>query len=76
MSVSIRMPWDREELLLWEIVGMNHYRTPAGARHLFVAMTREGLCIRAEGGIEALVFEQLARQANEMEEEITRCKLQ
>lgn len=66
MSASIRMPWDRDELILWSIVGMNHYWMD-GRRHLFVAMTWENHCIRAEGVSEALVFETLAKQAKRVE---------
>lgn len=56
------MPWDRVELRGWSIVGMNHYRV-AGVRNLFVAMTKDGMCITAEGPGERWVWKDLARKA-------------
>lgn len=35
----------------WDIVGMNHYHV-AGKKFLFVAMTKDGICIKEEGPIE------------------------
>jgi hypothetical protein len=57
------LPWRRLELLDWDIVGMNHYWVN-GTRFLFVAMTKEGRCVRAEGSDEADVFEALATLAH------------
>lgn len=63
----IGMPWDRPELRGWSIVGMNHYHIPneAGVREkrLFVAMTKDGRCVVAEGPDESLVFDEIARKA-------------
>lgn len=56
------MPWDRVELRGWSIVGMNHYRV-AGVRNLFVAMTKDGRCITAEGSHENMVWKDLAAKA-------------
>ncbi len=56
------MPWDRVELRGWSIVGMNHYHV-GGARQLFVAMTKGGRCITAEGSNEVNVWKDLAMAA-------------
>lgn len=56
------MPWDRPELVGWDIIGMNHYSV-RGTRRLFVAMVKEGQAIRAEGPNEHAVFAELARLA-------------
>lgn len=59
------MIWQEGPLYRWDIVGMNHYRV-AGERYLFVAMSREGLLIKAEGPEPHAVFADLARQANKL----------
>ena len=56
------LPWNHIVLRPWSIVGMNHYHRD-GRRHLFVAMTKDGRCIKAEGWDEALVFERLIAMA-------------
>lgn len=56
------MPWDRVELRGWSIVGMNHYHV-GGIRRLFVAMTKDGRCIKAEGVYEPNVWRDLAALA-------------
>lgn len=56
------MPWDRVELRGWSIVGMNHYHV-GGIRRLFVAMTKDGHCIKAEGTYEPNVWKDLAAAA-------------
>lgn len=56
------LPWNHPALRAWSIVGMNHYHLE-GQRRLFVAMTKEGRCIKAEGVDEAWVFERLIAQA-------------
>ena len=59
------MPWNRQELIGWSIVGMNHYHVK-GARYLFCAMTKGDICITAEGGYEHEVFDELARKAEDI----------
>jgi hypothetical protein len=56
--------WNLPPLAEWSIVGMNHYRA-AGARNLFVAMSKDGRLIKSEGADEDLVFADLIRQATE-----------
>jgi len=58
----IQMPWNIDALKEWSIVGMNHYSI-GGEKRLFVAMTLEGICIKAEGADERAVFEKLAQEA-------------
>jgi hypothetical protein len=42
------LPWRVPPLDEWSIVGMNHFHVD-GMRLLFVAMTRDGKCIKVEG---------------------------
>jgi hypothetical protein len=56
------LPWNCPELRDWSIVGMNHYMK-GGARHLFVAMTRDGVCIKSEDVDERYVWFYLRRKA-------------
>lgn len=56
------MPWSESPLSTFSIVGMNHYHANGG-RRLFVAMTRFGKCIKAEGADEREVFADLLKQA-------------
>jgi len=56
------MPWSDLVAGGWTIVGCNHYRV-RGVLHLFVAMTRLGRCITAEGPDEDEVFAALQRYA-------------
>jgi hypothetical protein len=42
------LPWLDADLIGWDICGMNHYHM-SGERLLFVAITRGGVCLRAEG---------------------------
>ena len=65
------LPCNVPELRDWSIVGMNHFRQ-GGERHLFVAMTRAGRCIVAEGEDEAGVFRSLASQARALERTLER----
>jgi hypothetical protein len=57
-----RTPWADLYMAGWRIVGMNHCRL-AGAWNLYVAMTRDGRCIQAEGADEMGVFDSLRRLA-------------
>ena len=41
-------PWNRSLLKEWDIVGMNHFHV-LGERFIFVAMTKDGHCIKEEG---------------------------
>jgi hypothetical protein len=65
------LPWNVPELRDWSIVGMNHFRQ-GGERHLFVAMTRSGRCIVAEGDDEYVVFRWLAHQAEALKRTMER----
>jgi len=56
------LPWDKPPLDEWSIVGMNHYHVH-GHRSLFVAMVKNGVCIKAEGPSDELVFINLRHQA-------------
>ena len=51
-------PWAQGVLKDWTIVGMNHYHQN-GERRLFVAMTKDGKCIKAEGKDNKLIWEYL-----------------
>ena len=63
-----RMPWDHPALESWMICGMNHYRFK-GSTFLFVSMTKNGRCIKAEGP-DIEVFKSLVKQAeNEASDE-------
>jgi len=59
------LPWTEPPLNDWSIVGMNHYRDGGGCKCLYVAMVKDGQCIKAEGPCEELIFINLKRQANE-----------
>lgn len=71
MADDTGLPWNRGALQFWAIVGMNHYWPPAdsesGLRHLFVAMTCKGMCIKEEGPDESAVFERLEAKAVALE---------
>ena len=56
------LPWNCPELRDWSIVGMNHYMQ-GGARHLFVAMTKDGVCIKSEDCDERYVWFYLRQKA-------------
>lgn len=57
-------PWKKGVLADWDIVGMNHYYEK-GVRRLFVAMVRDGRCIKVEGPDEELVWQNLAYKATQ-----------
>ena len=50
----------------WSIVGMNHY-FKGGERCLFVAMTKDGRCIKAEGPDDARIWLDLVKQAERID---------
>jgi hypothetical protein len=56
------MPWMTKYLRWWRIVGMNHYDVN-GASRLFVAMTWNSFCIKAEGRDEQALWDNLSDQA-------------
>lgn len=58
------LPWHLPPLDEWEIVGMNHYHQN-GSRRLFVAMVREGHCIKAEGPDTIMLWDELRHKAEE-----------
>ncbi len=55
-------PWMMKPLDEWSIVGMNHY-TVNGDRRLFVAMEKDGRCIKAEGADDEYLWNRLWHQA-------------
>ncbi|GAG86141.1 unnamed protein product [marine sediment metagenome] len=59
------LPWTEPPLDEWSIVGMNHYYVQGG-KCLFVAMAKDGICIKAEGPSPELVFISLRQQAKKM----------
>jgi hypothetical protein len=63
-------PWNALPLEDWAIVGMNHYFVH-GQRHLFVAMIKDGRCIKAEGINEQQVFADLCTAAEELKKRPT-----
>jgi hypothetical protein len=62
MDTTVGLPWTVPPLNQWSIVGMNHYHVN-GDRCLFVAMVKDGLCIKEEGPDSALLWLRLAQQA-------------
>jgi hypothetical protein len=61
--VSIpKMPWQQGPLDEWLIVGMNHY-VADGQRRLFVAMVRDGRCIKEEGPDDQYLWNRLWHKA-------------
>lgn len=59
------MPWEHPDLRDWSIAGMNHYDID-GVKHIFVAMTKDGLCIQAEGTSTEQVFNALRARARKL----------
>jgi hypothetical protein len=55
-------PWNYPELKDWSIVGMNHYHINK-VRFLFVAMTKDGNCIKVEEIDDRFAWEALKRKA-------------
>ena len=58
----MQFPWQARLLNEWAIVGMNHYHIN-GERHLFVAMVKNGHCIKEEGKDDEYLWNRLCRQA-------------
>lgn len=56
-------PWKLKPLDEWSIVGMNHYHVN-GKRQLFVAMTKDGQCITAEGDDDEYLWNRLWHAAD------------
>jgi len=56
-------PWQDPVLREWSIVGMNHYHTLNGQRRLFVAMVKDGHCIKEEGADDEYLWNRLCHQA-------------
>lgn len=65
----MKQPWDRPELKGWHIVGMNHYRcTDIDQRwRLYVAMVKDGRCIKEEGLDTPMIWMALAQKAQREE---------
>lgn len=62
LELQREFPWRRHPLSAWSIVGMNHYHVD-GQRRLFVAMTKDGECIKAEGPDDGRVWVRLGEMA-------------
>jgi hypothetical protein len=61
----MNFPWQQRPLDSWSIVGMNHYHV-AGKRFLFVAMTKDGVCITEEGLDDQYLWNRLWHKANKI----------
>lgn len=55
-------PWMMKPLDEWAIVGMNHYHVD-GKRRLFVAMVKNGACIKEEGPDDVYLWNRLWHKA-------------
>jgi hypothetical protein len=55
-------PWKYGPLDEWAIVGMNHYFVN-GKKMLFVAMMKDGRCIKSEGEDDEYLWNRLWHQA-------------
>ena len=55
-------PWAIKPLDEWSIVGMNHYHVN-GERFLFVALTKNGVCITEEGKDDEYLWNRLWNKA-------------
>ena len=64
-------PWLQAPLDQWSIVGMNHYHV-AGERRLFVAMVRDGRCIKEEGTDDQYLWNRLWHKASTDSGEVKR----
>lgn len=60
-------PWRLKPLDEWSIVGMSHYHVghADNRTRLFVAMTKDGLCITEEGLDDVYLWNRLWRKAVE-----------
>ncbi len=58
-----RAPWHDLLLSEWSIVGMNHYHVN-GERFLFVALCKDGYCIKEEGRDDKYLWNRLWHKAN------------
>lgn len=56
-------PWMMPPLDKWSICGMNHYHV-GGEKRLFVAMTKDGKCIKQEGDNTWAIWNNLALLAD------------
>ncbi len=63
---ELMFPWERKPLDEWAIAGMNHYFVE-GVKHLYVLMVRQGVCIKAEGPSDLIVWEELQARALKMD---------
>lgn len=68
-NYEMYLPWKEPPLDEWSIVGMNHYCDSGASKCLFVAMVKDGKCIKAEGPSSELVFINLKGQAKEIADE-------
>lgn len=56
------LPWQEGPLKYWLICGMNHYHVD-GIKHLFVSMTKDGVCIKEEGVDTVHLWDRLIEKA-------------
>lgn len=64
-----KLPWKIGPLNKWSICGMNHYHVN-GERFLFVAMTKDGICIKEEGKDDKYLWNRLWHQADKLNGEV------
>lgn len=55
-------PWKQKPLDEWSIIGMNHYYV-SGQRFLFVALAKDGRCIKEEGRDDEYLWNRLWHKA-------------
>ena len=58
----MKMPWMQAPLDQWSIIGMSHYYVN-GERFLFVAMAKDGRCIKEEGCDDEYLWNRLWHKA-------------
>lgn len=64
----MKAPWHDKGFDGWLIVGMNHYSVN-GRVQLFVALTKNGRCIKEEGNDDEYLWNRLWHKAREAERE-------
>ena len=64
--MSDALPWKMKPLDEWSIVGMNHYHVN-GEKFLFVAITKGGKCITAEGKDDKYLWNRLCHSIRKQE---------
>lgn len=62
----MKTPWNESYLEQFDIVGMNHYHDPQGRKMLFVAMVKDGICIKEEGPDDEYLWNRLYWKAKDL----------